>query len=462
MANSSFIAKLLRQQDINIEFNAKYDLKTILKSVCAFLNADGGWILIGYSNKKNLGVSGDIKKIVEEIETSAINNIEPQPFIYIDNEVLKGKDLIFVNVLKGSRQPYSYNGEYYIKKGGSTVKANTDEISILLRINKTHLSTWEKISVTDASLNDLDKSEIENTIKDAKVKYRDANLPKTADEFLSYFKMLDYSLISNGAMLLYGKEPIRFIPQCRIRITVMPYGKSGSSFSDELFIEDNLFISYQKTIDYFAKILPLNSEFNQATGHRETSSKYPKLALREAIINAIVHRDYSDFSGDVTINIYPDKVEIINSGEIPSNIISKDNKIIPHHSVLRNPTIAQIFYLRGRMEKIGRGLNLIKDQFIEEGYKSPIWKSENGYTTLTLYTVSEQLNSRMVSYLIQKEVGSVFTSKEYESYFLDKISEKTARNDIAKLVKSKYIIKEGQGPSTKYKRSNKKLPEIAG
>jgi len=331
----------------------------------------------------------------------------------------------------------------------------------LLRLNKTHLSVWEKINVTDASIDDLDKLEIENTISDAKAKYRDAKLPKTADEFLSYFKMLDYSLITNGAILLFGKEPVRYIPQCRVRITVMPYGKSGNSFSDELFIEDNLFISYHKTIDYFVKTLPLNSVFNQITGHRETYSKYPNLALRESIINAIVHRDYSDFSGDITINIYPDKVEIINSGEIPSNIISKDNKIIPHHSVLRNPTIAQVFYLRGKMEKVGRGLNLIKDQFIEEGYKSPMWKSENGYTTLTLYTVSEQLNSRMINFLNQIKIGSTFTSKEYEVFFDDRIADKTARNDIAKLVKSKYINKVGQGPSTKYKRNNKELPDIA-
>jgi len=134
MANSSFIAKLLKQEDINIEFKANYNLDSITKSICAFLNADGGWILIGYHKKNILGVIGDIHNLVEEIELSAINNIEPQPFIYIDSEVLKGKDLIYVNVLKGSRQPYSYNGEYYIRSAGSTIKANTDEISIFVKI----------------------------------------------------------------------------------------------------------------------------------------------------------------------------------------------------------------------------------------------------------------------------------------------------------------------------------------
>ena len=460
MANQSFITKLLKQEDINIEFKAKFELNSILKTICAFLNSDGGWILIGYSNKKVIGVSENIQEIIDKIENLTFNKIVPQPLVYIDNEIYQGENVILINVLKGSRQPYTYNGEYYIRTGSSTSNANPDEISLLLRTSKPNTSTWEKINVTDASIDDLDRLEIEKTISEVEIKGRGESLPNTIEDFLAYFKMLDYTFISNGAMLLFGKKPIKFIPQCRIIITVMPYGKSGNTYSDELFIEDNLFTSYDRTIDYFKKNLPLISEFNQQTGHRETAPRYPIFALREAIINAIVHRDYSDFSGDITINIYLDKIEIINSGEIPSNIISKDNKILPHHSILRNPSIAHMFYLRDKMEKKGRGLSLIKNEFIEEGYRSPIWKSENGYTTLTLYTVSEQLNSRMINFLNQIEIGNAFTTKEYELFFNDKIAGKTARNDVAKLVKSKFVTKEGQGPSTKYRRSSKELPDI--
>lgn len=460
MANLSFITKLLKQEDVNIEFKSKFELRSIIETICAFLNTDGGWILIGYSSKKVIGISGNIKELISELEESVLNNISPQALVYISEEYYQEKELILINVLKGSRQPYSLDGNYYIRRASSTISAKTDDISLLLRTSKTHTSTWEKINVTNASLNDLKKQEIEKTITEANLKGKGKNLPNTIDGFLAYFQMMDFSFISNGAMLLFGKEPVKYIPQCRIRITVMPYGKTGDTYSDTLIIEENLFVSYERTIDYFNKILPLINDFDPESGHRGTMPKYPNLALREAIINAIVHRDYADFSGDITINIYRDNVEIINSGEIPSNII-KDNKINPHHSVLRNPTIAHMFYLRGNMEKIGRGLSLIKKQFNDEGYKTPEWTSENGYTTLRLYTVSEKLNDRQFKYLVQLKKGSTFIKQDYADYFSSEISEKTARNDISVLVRSKYLMVEGKGPSTKYKRTNKELPNIA-
>lgn len=459
MAGQSFIAKLLKQENINIEYESKFDIQKILKTVCAFLNSEGGWVLIGYSGKKVIRLE-DIDEKLKRLEIAVLNEIMPQPLVYITEEIFQGEKLILLNIHKGSNSPYSYYGEYYIRIGSSTRKANNDQLSLLLRTSKSQTSTWEKINTTDATIDDLDRKEIKATIEEAKIKDKGKSLPDSIDGFLSYFKMLDYSFVSNAAMLLFGKNPTRFIPQCRVRITAMPYGKEGRNFSDEVFIEDNLFVSYGRIIDYFTKNLPLISEFNPKTGHRQTAPKYPNEALREAVINAIVHRDYSDFSGDVTVNIYTDKAEIINSGEIPANIITKDNKILPHHSVLRNPTIAHVFHLRGKMEKVGRGLSLIKNQFIEEGYKSPEWESKGGYTTLTLYTESEPLNDRMNEYLSRLKKGNSFTSKEYEQYFSGNISEKTARNDISFLVRSKYVMKEGQGPSTKYIRTNKELPEI--
>jgi len=459
MTNLSFIAKLLKQEDVNIEFKSKFELSNILKTICAFLNTDGGWVLVGYSNKKIFGIPSNVEELISELEESVLNIILPQPLVYINEEEYKGKKLILINVLKGSRQPYSLDSNYFVRKGSSTISANSDDISLLLRTSKIHTSTWEKMNVTDASLSDLQNKEIEKTITESNIKGRGESLPNTIEEFLAYFQMMDFSFISNGAMLLFGKEPVKYIPQCRIRITVMPYGKTGDTYSDTLLIEDNLFISFKRTVDYFTKNLPLINDFDPDSGHRVAMPKYPNLALREAIVNAIVHRDYADYSGDITINIYSDNVEIINSGEIPSNIIT-DNKINPHHSVLRNPTIAHMFYLRGNMEKIGRGLSLIKKQFSEEGYKAPEWTSENGYTTLRLYTVSEKLNDRMNSFLNQLKKGSKFRRQDYVDYFSSNISEKTARNDISVLVSSKYLIVEGKGPSTKYKRTNKELPNI--
>jgi len=462
MADISFITRLFREKEgVNIEFKEKFELNKILRTICAFLNSEGGWILIGYYKNKVVGVSENINQIISELEYNVATNITPQPLVYITKETYKGKELILINVIKGSRQPYSLNGKYYIRKGGQSIDANPDDISLLLRTSNDYVSTWEKMNTTEATIDDLQLDEVKQTINDANKLGKGKSLPNTSDGFLGYFQLQDFNIIRNGAMVLFGKDPIKFLPQCRIRITVMPYGKIGNQYSDVLIIEDNLFASFNRLREYFIKNFPLINEFED-NWERIIRKKYPMDAIDEAITNAMVHRDYADISGEITINIYKEKIEIINSGEIPADIVSKKNKIVPHHSVLRNPIIAHMFYLRGKMEKLGRGLSLIKEIFEKQGLRTPEWTSQSGYTTLTLYSVSEQLNDRMKEFLGQLEKGNSFTSKEYEKYFSDNISERTARNDISVLVKSKYIIKEEQGPATIYKRTNKELPDIAG
>lgn len=461
MARQSFIAKLLKQENTNIEFKSRFEIKPILQTICAFLNSDGGWVLIGYSGTKTIGIVNRIDERIEELEDAVFSEISPQPLVYISEESYEDKKLILINVLRGSRQPYTFDNVYYIRDRASTQKASVDEISLLLRKSTSDISLWEKINVTDANIDDLDQEEIWVTMVKANEKGRDKGLPNDAQSFLSYFDLIDYSFVSNAAMLLFGKEPLRFIPQCRINIAVMPFGKSGNTYTDEFIIEHNLFSSLSIVLDYFRRNLPIISEFDQETGNRNTLPKYPVNVLREAIVNAIVHRDYSDFSGDITINIYNEYIEIINSGEIPPNIVNNKSQILPHHSIFRNPTIGHIFYLRGKMEKRGRGLGLIKDELIEKGYRSPEWLCENGYTTLKLYSISEDLNDRMIKFLNNLKKGEPFTNQNYFESFSDEISERTARGDILALVRGKYLKVEGSGPSTKYRRTNKDLPDNA-
>ena len=369
-----------------------------------------------------------------------------------------------MNVIKGSRQPYSFNGKYYIRLGCNTKEANVDEISLLMRSSNEYASTWEKQTAIDALLSDLNQQEIETTINESIKIGRGKKLPGNNAEFLNYFQLLDLNLIKNGSIVLFGKDPIQFISQCRIRITVMPYGKTGSHFDDTLLIEDNLFAAFNRIHEYFIRYLPMISEFKHDNWNRINHEKYPMDALDEAIINAMIHRDYADISGEITINVYPNKIEIINSGEIPPDIISGKNKIKEHHAVLRNPTIAHMFYLRGKIEKLGRGLSLIINRFAEFDLRIPEWTTQSGYTTLTLYGISKQLdmNERMIAFLRKLKTGDQFVREEFEKVFEGKISEKTARNDIAKLLEGKWINRLGEGPSTKYIRTNKELPDITG
>lgn len=465
MHKNTFISELLKQNDnTQVSFISEYNLIEVLSNVCAYLNTDGGWIIVGHSGNELIGLKGDANQLAEDIIINIANKIIPQPLVYVQQETIKQKDLLLVNVLRGTRQPYALDGKNYVRKGHKSMIANPDEISLLLRQTNEFASTWEKLTAIDVTMDDLDQLEINKTITEADKKGRGKSLPNNPESFLSYFQLFDLNSIKNGAVVLYGNDPVRFLPQCRIRITVMPHGKTGSRYDDSLIIEDHLFKAFEHVQNYFKQQIPIVSEFKYDDWKREDRERYPLEALDEAIVNAIVHRDYGDVSGEVSINIYHDKIEITNSGEIPEGILKSKNSFEIYHAIFRNPMIAQMFFLRGFMEKKGRGLLLIRNRFAEYGLKAPEWIAQNGYTTLTLYGISKPvtINERMIDFIKSLKTGKQFSREEYEAFFGSNISEKTARNDISNLESGGWVKKSGRGPSTKYTRTNKELPDNAG
>jgi len=465
MSAKSFIIELINQQEhTSLEFKTGWNEEAILKTICAFLNTEGGWIIAGHNKKEFVGLPNITEQSVNELKQNALENIFPQPLVYVQLETFDEKSIVLLNVLKGSRKPYSYLKKYFIRKGNQTIEASPDDVSLILRSSNQYTSSWEKITTVNAHYNDLSESEIISTINAANNLGKTKSLPKSPKDFLSYFQLIDYTAVKNGAVILYGNEPAKIFTQCRIRITNMPEGATGDRFSDIEIIEDNLFVSFGRVMNYFKKNNPIVSEFHQDNPLRTDREKYPFAALDEAIVNAMVHRDYGDMSGEITINIHKDKIEIINSGEIPSGIITKKNKIESHHSVLRNPTIAHMFFLRGKMEKLGRGLSLIKKQFDELGLKSPEWTFQNGYTKLTLYGIKEEIkiNERMIHFLSEMNPDNAYSSEDYMVFFMGEIKERTARMDLQKLTEGGWLKKLGDGPQTKYSKTKKKLPDVAG
>lgn len=466
MSAITFIKELIKQQEHHsLELMSSWNVEAILKTICAFLNTDGGWIIAGHNEKDLIGLPDNItENQINQLKQRALEQIFPQPLIYVQHEHVDGKIVLLLNVLKGSRQPYSFLNKYYIRKGNQTLDATPDDVSLILRSSNQYTSSWEKLTAVDASYSDLSENEIISTIYAANKLGKAKSLPESPKDFLSYFQLLDYTSVKNGAIILYGNEPSKLFSQCRIRITQMPEGATGDRFNDIEIIEDNLFVSFNTVMEYFKKYNPIVSEFHQDSPTRTDREKYPFAALDEAIVNAMVHRDYGDMSGEITINILKDKIEIINSGEIPEDIILGKNKIEAHHSVLRNPTIAHMFFLRGKMEKLGRGLSLIKKQFDELGLKSPEWTFQSGYTKLTLFGIKEEIkiNDRMIRFFNEMHPDNAYSSEDYMEFFMGDIKERTARMDLQKLTEGGWLRKIGDGPQTRYAKTNKKLPDNAG
>jgi ATP-dependent DNA helicase RecG len=464
MEENKFIKSLLKEGESDqLELMSQFDIDRIASTICGFLNANGGRLILGINNQRKEQRIENFENNYNLLNSVLFNEIIPSSLISIRKEVFKNDDIILVEVIEGNKKPYSYKNKTYIRIAASTKLATEDQMSFLIRDRKLYDSSWERSPCLEVEITDLDTDEISRVIElSNKVRRSSHHDPEDFISFLNSNQLSFNQGFTNGAVVLFGKNPTYFLPQCTIRIIEFPEGKTGSKFGNTVLIEDNLFKAFSEVQSYFKRSTPLVSRFSESDWQRVDTFKYPLQALDEGVINAIMHRDYSDSSGEVFIGVYYDRIEIINSGELPHFLT--DSKLKRRHkSIPPNPTITHVVFLCGMIEKVGRGTILINEQFIEQGLPSPHWKSKDGFTKLTLYGDSKKivLNDRMNDFL-QTSTEKVFSRQDYEDFFKGTIAEKTARNDLSKLVESGLLTKTGKGQLTKYERTDKQLPEITG
>lgn len=385
MDNNFILENLLQQNEgVRLEFKAQPDIDAIAKSITALINTQGGDLVVGIDdNKKVLGVENALQQSVS-IQNALVDLIKPTAPISVQVITYKKKEVILISVWEGAKKPYQYKGVIYNRIGQSTRTTSPDKLSNLISQRKQADFHWERMPVLGTELSDLDTEEIKQTIKLFK-EYKIDTKIEDAEDFLIQVGLIQNGNITNACMVLFGKNPIRFIPQSRIRLTLYPSKVSGNQFIDDKIFEGNIFKNIAGIFNYldivYGKSLSIKGVL------RTDKSNYPVLALREGILNAIVHRDYNSVKGFLQISIYSDRTEISNYGGLPQGITVAD-LIIEHHSILRNPDIAQICFIRKYIEMLGSGtLRMINDCKANK-FKAPDWKEKENTTIVTFPKVT--------------------------------------------------------------------------
>ncbi len=450
--DNNFLELLLAQKVLpaNIECIEKVKIDKIAKSICAFLNGQGGWIIVGLDDNHN-HVDINISETITKIQYELTHNIAPLPLVYIQKESYKGKDVVLVTVPKGSLPPYSYIGKYYVQVGGAIMPPSEDQISMLMRSSFSITSTWESIGNLLANPENLNKQQMDEVYHTGVSSHRLAESPDGLYSTLSELQLVDSYEAKNGAVCLFGRDTRSALPQSRVRIQLMSKGETTESFDNTLIMEGDIFLLFRETIDYLTKVLPRQSLFLE-TGNRSDDFIYPMDVLREALINSLIHRDYTGTAGEITVFIYSDKIEISNPGKLPDKLVKGKNNVTAHVSILRNPLMAEILYIGGYMEKTGRGMELISRKMKDMGKKLPEWTTTSDSTTLTIYNkpVKVELNDRICIFMEHHSINDEFTKQEYIQTFDNQPSKITAQNDISRMIELGLCKRIGKGPSTKY------------
>ncbi len=273
----------------------------------------------------------------------------------------------------------------------------------------------------------------------------------TNEQLLDNLQLIENVLLKRATILLFHPKPEKFVTGSYIKIGFFETN-TDLRFHDE--VHGNLFEQVEKTIELlFTKYIKAMISYDGI--YRIETFEYPKEAVREALLNAVAHKDYA--SGyPIQISVYTDKLMIWNEGTLPDNW-TVERLLTKHPSKPYNPDIANAFFRSGYVEAWGRGIEKITTQCVEAGLPTPIFNVEGNdfWTIFRKDRYNEQslrelgLNERQIkAVLYVKEKGKI-TNKEYQE--LNSVAKPTATRDLAELVEKFSIFKNtGKGAGSYY------------
>jgi len=408
----------------------------VLRDLSAFANTEGGSVIIGVSKDgeiKGINLSNEeLEKITERI----VGTLGIHPDIEI--EEVKRKKILKISVEK-SRIPISFDGRYYERVGNTTREMKPERLAQFLLKG----TNWDSLINEEAKFNEIDKETVKMFIKMAKSKGRMNVFDEEVDMevLFEHLKLSSGGKLTNGAIILFGKDPQKYFLNAILRVIRL---KDQSNSIGDRFISGNLFnqvFEGETAIKNF-----LNVRYDIKGLVREEIWDYPLPAIREALINALIHRDYFKWNVQTQVKIFNDYIWFYNIGGLPQGITLEDLKR-PHSSVPRNPFIVHIFYLAGLIEEMGSGINRMINNMKSAQLPEPEFKEEMGGFSVRFYKdiYTEEnlrkmdLNERQIKAVLYiKERGKI-TNREYQE--INNCSRNTASSDLRDLIR-KGVLKE--------------------
>ncbi len=413
----------------DIEFKRSLsERKEILETICAFANTKGGTILIGVEDDGRI-VGVDIGKLtIEKLVSSISSEIEPMIFPSVEVLELKGKKVIRITVPEGQQKPYFYRGRAYKRVGKVNKVMSKGEIERLILSRMERKFSFELKEMAF----ELDREVVRRFVEMVR---KNRNLLM---EFSSEEEVLERLGVKDriAGLLCFGKNPQGEIPYAKVKIGL---------FSEDLLeheeIGGNLFTQVEESVKIILRYLRKNIRISGLK--RIEEPEIPVFVLREAITNAIIHRDYS-IPSFIYIRIYPDRIEIENPGGLLPPLKPEDLKK-EHPSILRNPKIAETFFLAGYIERWGKGTNKMIEECIKAGLKEPEFIDKGSFFKVIIYREVREIEKRIIEILKKrKEVTTKDISK------ILGISERTARKYLKELLDKGIIERKRIGKRIVY------------
>jgi len=352
------------------------------KTLCAMLNGQGGVVLFGATDKGEIVGQKVAAKTLEDL-AQEFRKIDPQVTPSLETIDTGNGLAVIVVTAPSSGGPFMFDGRAYVRSGSTTQRMTKNTYEDLLSFQMHPSKRWENQPAVNINLDDLDHEEILRTREEA-VRQRNISAGTSMDvgDILDRLGLRVDGNITQAALVLFGKNRLSDYPQCRLKMGRF----RGTAITGDILHNRqermNAFSMMREGIAFLDRILPLASHFPKGKILREDRLPVPPEALREILLNAIIHRDYSAYWGYVAIAVFDDRIEITSSGLLPPGI-TVEMLSGPHLSKLRNPKIADTFHRVGAIEAWGRGTNRVIEECKKYGIEPPTFREESGMLVVT-------------------------------------------------------------------------------
>jgi ATP-dependent DNA helicase RecG len=412
-----------------------------LKWICGFANAQGGKIYIGKSDKGEVVGIDNAKKLLEDIP----NKVRDILGILVDVNLHGTAKGVFLEIIVEPQPfPVNYKGQYHYRSGSTKQELKGAALDKFMLEKKG--KKWDGVPVPNVSVDDLKNETFEFFKKRAIVSKRidESVLTEKNINILENLRLTEKPYLKRASILLFHPDPERYFTGAYIKIG---YFQTDTEliFQDE--VKGNLFEQVEKTIEIlFTKYIKAIISYEGI--HRVETYEYPKDAVREAILNALAHKDYS-MGVPIQISVYDEKLMIWNYGQLPEDW-TVENLKQKHSSIPYNPDIANAFFRAGFVESWGRGTIKIIEQCKEHGLPKPEFENSGKdfwvifrkdiYNEISLKKLG--INERQIKAVLYAKENNRISNKEYQS--INNVSKRTATNDLTELVdKFKILNKIG-------------------
>jgi ATP-dependent DNA helicase RecG len=427
----------------NIEYKQSWH-DDYLKWVCGFANAQGGTIFIGKDDNGIVVHLDNHKDLMDAIP----NKIRNLMGITAEVNLRMEEDKRYIEIVVPPYSvPISLRGRYYYRIGSTKQELTGASLNEFLLERSGR--TWDDVAEPRASFEDIDPKSIEIYLKAAK---KAGRLPEDTDlelpELLEKLRLTEGGKLKRAAIILFGKDLGKFYPNTFVKMG--RFGKGDADLKFQEVEEGNLIMLTQAVLEQLnRKFLVKTIDFEGM--HRIEKGEYPTAAIREMLLNALIHRNY--MGAPVQIRVYDQKMSIWNEGFLPEGLTLESLKR-SHASRPRNPILADVAFKGGYIDAWGRGTIKIIDSCSTAELPEPEMAELDGGFLLTIHRLSTNqatghaLNKRQRKALMHlKEHGSL-TNEEYRTLF--NVSDRTALRDLDGLVTAGEVERRGDYKGSRY------------